>query len=231
MKKIILVLLALMLVSSVFGVSRARALRHFYNLTVDNDLIIGNDLDVIGALTAGTFVSDTTIEATTDITAGGVVYTDELEEVTAAAGITLNSELNCGNSYWGLNPGSVIANYMNISAASGDGVTHGLVLAQIGGYNMITTTRDSDGAGDSDTPLTTILGDLTVTGDITQKIWSGAITDGTPTAAEINTITSLTPSTAGAGWTALIEDASTDAIYRVISDGTSWHYVILIVAS
>jgi hypothetical protein len=166
-----------------------------------------------------------------EITSGGTLYTDNIEETTSGAGITLNSELNCGNSYWGLNPGTVVTNYMNISSASADGVTHGYVLAQIGGYNMITTTRDSDGAGDSDTPLATILGDLTVSGDITQKIWSGAITDGTPTAAEINTITSLTPSTAGAGWTALIEDASTDAIYRVISDGTSWHYVILIVAS
>ena len=61
-----------------------------------------------------------------------------------------------GNSYWGLNPGVTVTDYMNISSVSADGVTHGMVLAQIGGYNMITTTRDSDGAGDSDTPLTTI---------------------------------------------------------------------------
>ena len=67
MKKIILVLLTLLLVSSVFSVSRARALRHFYNLTVDNDLIIGNGLDVDGATTLddvdidGTFTQETYI--------------------------------------------------------------------------------------------------------------------------------------------------------------------------
>ena len=63
MKKIITTLLILMLVSTAFGVARARALRHFYNLTVDNN-----------------------------ITIDGILYTDEITEATSGSGITFNSD-------------------------------------------------------------------------------------------------------------------------------------------
>ena len=49
----------------------------------------------------------------------------------------------------------------------------------------------------------------------------------TPTEAEINTITSLTPVTAGAGWTQTIIDTDgTTLLYRVESDGTDWFYIV-----
>jgi len=54
---------------------------------------------------------------------------------------------------------------------------------------------------------------------------TAALTDGTPTAAEINTATGLTPVTAGAGWRCTIKDSSGSArLYIVESDGTSWNF-------
>ena len=56
MKKIILILLTLLLVSSAFSISRARALRHFYNLTVDNVAYFANGTTVAPSIA---FTSDT----------------------------------------------------------------------------------------------------------------------------------------------------------------------------
>ena len=57
---------------------------------------------------------------------------------------------------------------------------------------------------------------------------TAALTDGAPTATEINTATGLTPSTAGAGWQCTIKDSSgSGLIYKVESDGTSWYYSVL----
>lgn len=62
--------------------------------------------------------------------------------------------------------------------------------------------------------------------------YSGALTDGSPTAAQINTATSLTPSTAGAGFSCIIKDTDGSALgYNVWSDGTNWYYVALTTAT
>ena len=71
-------------------------------------------------------------------------------------------------------------------------------------------------------------GDYVIAGDITQKVWSGAMTDGSPTDTEIDTITSSTPAGVGSGWTAVMLDSDgAGGVYRVISDGTSWYYIEL----
>jgi hypothetical protein len=60
---------------------------------------------------------------------------------------------------------------------------------------------------------------------------TGALTDGTPTAAEINTATGLTPATAGAGYHRTIKDTTgTALLYRIESDGTSWFFNAMIKA-
>ena len=90
-------------------------------------------------------------------------HLDSMFTINSSGQVQLNREINMGNTYWGLNPGKVLTDHMNISSDSPDGTTHGMVLLQIGGYNMITATRDSDGAGDSDTPRVIINGVLELT--------------------------------------------------------------------
>ena len=53
----------------------------------------------------------------------------------------------------------------------------------------------------------------------------GSLTDGAPTESEINTITSLTPSTSATNILYYIkDDDGSGLIYTVMSDGTVWHY-------
>jgi len=60
---------------------------------------------------------------------------------------------------------------------------------------------------------------------------TGSLTDGTPTDAEIDTITGTTPAAVGAGWSVDILDSDGSAlIYRVTSDGTNWQYQALTIA-
>ncbi len=77
--------------------------------------------------------------------------------------ISVKGSLSLGTNFWGKNSGKVLTNYMTIDSSSPDGATHGMVLAQIGGYNMITASRVSDGAGGSDTPLVNVNGVLELT--------------------------------------------------------------------
>ncbi len=59
---------------------------------------------------------------------------------------------------------------------------------------------------------------------IDKVYYSGSLTDGAPTATQINTITGLTPAV-GAGSTFIIKDSDgTGLFYEVKSGGTSWYY-------
>ena len=59
---------------------------------------------------------------------------------------------------------------------------------------------------------------------IDKVYYSGSLTDGAPTATQINTITGLTPAV-GAGSTFIIKDSDgTGLFYEVKSSGTSWYY-------
>ncbi len=56
---------------------------------------------------------------------------------------------------------------------------------------------------------------------------TGSLTDGAPTAAQINSITGLTPVTATAGYKKKILDSDgSRLIYDITSDGTNWQYII-----
>lgn len=69
-------------------------------------------------------------------------------------------------------------------------------------------------------------GSLDVTGAIYHTQLTGSLTDGTPTAAEINAVTALTPATATAGYKIEILDSDgTGLIYDITSDGTNWQYL------
>lgn len=69
---------------------------------------------------------------------------------------------------------------------------------------------------------------VSVSGNITQKVWSGSMTDTTPTDGEIDAITSSTPAGVGTGWNAIMIDSDgAGGVYRVISDGTNWYYIQL----
>lgn len=66
--------------------------------------------------------------------------------------------------------------------------------------------------------------------EITPMI-SAALTDDTPTDAEIDAATALTPATAGAGYEVKIKDSDgSGLVYIVRSDGTAWQYVKLTIA-
>jgi hypothetical protein len=54
---------------------------------------------------------------------------------------------------------------------------------------------------------------------------SAALTDNTPTDAEIDSATGTTPAGVGAGWKCTIKDSNgTGLLYAVESDGTNWYY-------
>ena len=60
------------------------------------------------------------------------------------------------------------------------------------------------------------------------KQFSGSLTDGAPTDAQIDAITELTPATATAGYRLTIKDSDgTGLLYLVESDGSAWFYVVM----
>ena len=74
-------------------------------------------------------------------------------------------------------------------------------------------------------------GDLEFTGAIKQTQLTAALTDGAPTDAQIDAATSLTPATAGAGYSVTILDSDgSGLLYRIESDGTYWQYQVLTIA-
>ena len=62
-------------------------------------------------------------------------------------GTVFDQPLYCGNSYWGLNPGIVIADYFTISSAGSVGDANGLG-SQGGGANFPFPYLQNDGSGD-----------------------------------------------------------------------------------
>ncbi len=61
--------------------------------------------------------------------------------------------------------------------------------------------------------------------------YSGALTDGAPTDAELDAAIGLTPATAGAGFRCTVIDTDgTALVYLVASDGTNWWYTVLTAA-
>ena len=76
--------------------------------------------------------------------------------------------------------------------------------------------------GNSVTGVDTVFLDV-----IHQSQYTGSLTDGTPTDAEIDAILG-TPATAGAGFRATILDSDgTALLYRIETNGISWFYVVM----
>ena len=71
-------------------------------------------------------------------------------------------------------------------------------------------------------------GRVIISGQIKTLQISAALTDNTPTDAEIDTATGLTPATAGAGYQVTIKDNNgTGLLYKIESDGTDWYYTVM----
>lgn len=65
-------------------------------------------------------------------------------------------------------------------------------------------------------------------GSQVQTQFAGALTDGAPTASEIEAITGVNAATAGAGYKTTIKDnAGTGLVYLIRSDGTDYYYLAL----
>jgi len=78
----------------------------------------------------------------------------------------------------------------------------------------------------------TTTGKLSYATNDAHAAYTGALTDGAPTDAQLDSATSTTPAAVGAGWKAIVTDTDGTALsYLIVSDGTNWHYVALAVAT
>jgi len=125
---------------------------------------------------------------------------------------------------------------LEINSATGLGIriTFNDADGSAANYTDITVDATGDGtinsSGDTLNVTDVLITDdnIVTSGNITQKVWSGSMTDTTPTDAEIDAITSSTPAGVGTGWTAIMIDSDgAGGVYRVISDGTNWYYIQL----
>ena len=67
---------------------------------------------------------------------------------------------------------------------------------------------------------------------LTDKAYTGSLTDGAPTDAELDSAIGSTPSEVGAGWKCVVTDTDGTALsYLVMSDGTNWQYAALTIAT
>jgi len=66
---------------------------------------------------------------------------------------------------------------------------------------------------------------INYSGNLSPRLITAALTDDSPTDAEIDEATGLTPATAKAGWQCTIKDSNgSGLLYKVESDGTYWFY-------
>lgn len=75
--------------------------------------------------------------------------------------VEFGANINIGNAFWGTNPSVKVTDYMEIDENSPDGTSHGFIW-QIDGSSVLIVTKDSDGAGSSDTPQVSVNGNLNV---------------------------------------------------------------------
>jgi len=119
--------------------------------------------------------------------------------------------------------------YVTVNSLYNGGVETTGNEVKIGDKNdVIVRVLSSDSDGD---------GEVTVTGKlyideqfIKVHQYSGSLTDGSPTASEITTITGFGP-LQGAGTQVTIKDTDgTGLLYKIESDGTSWYYTVMTAA-
>jgi hypothetical protein len=129
------------------------------------------------------------------------------------------------NSYFGFCAGRTITT---------GAVSNTFIGANAGYHGSQLATADNSTAIGADTYTTksnqVVIGNSSITemklaGRLIMTQISASITDGTPSDAELDTATGLTPSTAGAGWACTVLDSGgSGLLYRVESDGTNWQY-------
>jgi hypothetical protein len=108
-------------------------------------------------------------------------------------------------------------------------------VTSAGAQLWVSTSESGLEAGASDVDTITFehwnVDTLHVTTAIIQTQYTGALTDGAPTAAQITSAVGLSPSVAGAGFSCTIRDTNgTGLLYRAESDGTYWFYTAMIKA-
>lgn len=87
----------------------------------------------------------------------------------------------------------------------------GIHVAYLNASNVTTTKIDYEG-------------NITTTGQLKAGQIPAALTDGTPTAAEVTAAIGFAPSVAGAGFQITIKDNNgTGLLYKIESDGTDWY--------
>ena len=73
---------------------------------------------------------------------------------------------------------------------------------------------------------------LDVVGDVKSlgfifPVYTGSLTDGAPTDAELDALIESTPALKGAGWSCVVVDSDgTGLKYMVLSDGAAWQYAV-----
>ena len=88
------------------------------------------------------------------------------------------------------------------------------------------------GVGKTD-PMTAldVEGKVSASEGFINATFSGALTDGAPTEAELTTAIGATPAELGDGWQGYVADTDgTTLTYQVFSDGTAFHYIALTAA-
>ena len=162
-----------------------------------------------------------------------------------------NVVMGTSAAYYGNKNNSVLIGYQSGAGINGKGVneTNQIKLGYQSGMNDTLSNRLFIESSNSQTPLIggkfdldqlgvnklitatwkatfNVGGSIDVTGAFYHSQLTGSLTDGTPTAAEINIITALTPATATAGYKIEILDSDgTGLIYDITSDGTNWQYL------
>lgn len=69
-----------------------------------------------------------------------------------------------------------------------------------------------------------VIGDIKALGFIL-PVYTGTLTDGAPTDAQLDALIASTPGGKGAGWSCIvIDDGGTEVNYMVSSNGTEWIY-------
>ena len=211
------------------------------DITISGDITVGGNAVIVGSVTAGSFVG---VETNKIKDADGDTYVDveqtsDCDSIRFKAGGTyvmsmtsdgtvLEEPLNAGKLQLTADGGVMTIADKAVVTSSADET----YWFKQDGNEVLGINATGDGS-DGVTGLgATLNGDLIVTGDITQKVWSGAMTDTAPTDAELDAITSSTPAGVGSGWTAIMVDSDgAGGVYRIVSDGTNWYYIQLTVAA
>jgi hypothetical protein len=209
---------------------------NFSNTTGTNNTAIG-----YGALTSNTSSNNTAVGYNAGLYTTGAHNTYVGSECATAASQT--GDYNCGLGLGALRTLTSGAGNTAIGYEAGNNITTGTYNTILGyGTTVLTdgvtnSTILGNGAVGYGSNTVTV-GNTSVTdnyfsgntrsGKFVHTQLTGALTDDTPTDAQIDGITGSTPSGVGAGWMATIKDSDgSGKLYKIESDGTDWYYIAM----